>query len=57
LWLRGGRPLEFDFTSWQRPAAIVEARLGGWLYAVEFSDLSGEVIHKICLTGHSNFEA
>ncbi len=49
--------LEFDFTSWERAVAIVEARLGGWLYAVEFSDLSGEVIHKICLTEHSNFEA
>ena len=49
--------LEFDFTSWQRAVAIVEARGSGWLYAVEFSDLSGEVIHKICLTEQSDFEA
>jgi putative heme degradation protein len=49
--------LEFDFVCWQRAIAIVEARQGGWLYAVEFSDLGGEVIHKICLTEQSNFEA
>ncbi len=49
--------LEFDFACWQRAIAIVEARQGGWLYAVEFSDLGGEVIHKICLTEQSNFEA
>ena len=49
--------LEFDFTCWRRAVAIVEARQGGWLYAVEFSDFGGEVIHKICLTEQSNFEA
>jgi putative heme degradation protein len=32
-------------------------RQGGWLYAVEFSDFGGEVIHKICLTEQSDFEA
>jgi putative heme degradation protein len=49
--------LEFDFTSWARGTAVVEPRGEGWLYAVEFSDLSGEVIHKICLTDQSDFEA
>ena len=49
--------LEFDFTSWARGTAVVESRREGWLYAVEFSDHSGEVIHKICLTEHSDFEA
>ena len=48
--------LEFDFTSWRRAVAVVEARVSGWLYAVEFSDGSGEVIHKICLTEQSDFE-
>lgn len=49
--------LEFDFRCWRRAIAIVEARPGGWLYAVEFSDSSGDVIHKICLTEQSDFEA
>jgi putative hemin transport protein len=49
--------LDFDFTSWQRGVAIVEARPGGWLYSIEFSDFTGEVIHKICLTEQSDFEA
>ena len=49
--------LEFDFTSWARGTAVVESRREGWLYAVEFSDHSGEVIHKICLTEQSDFEA
>ena len=49
--------LEFDFTAWARAVAVVEARGSGWLYAVEFSDSSGEVIHKICLTEESDFEA
>jgi len=49
--------LEFDFTCWHRAVAVVESRPGGWLYAVEFSDLRGEVIHKICLTEQSDFEA
>jgi putative heme degradation protein len=48
--------LDFDFTSWHRAVAIVEARPGGWLYSVEFSDFSGEVLHKICLTEQSDFE-
>ncbi|MFZ0711259.1 MAG: ChuX/HutX family heme-like substrate-binding protein [Terrimicrobiaceae bacterium] len=48
--------LDFDFTSWQRAVAIVEARPGGWLYSIEFSDFSGDVIHKICLTKQSDFE-
>ena len=48
--------LEFDFTSWQRAVAVVEARGSGWLYAVEFFDGNGEVIHKICLTEQSDFE-
>ncbi|MGA7215712.1 MAG: ChuX/HutX family heme-like substrate-binding protein, partial [Terrimicrobiaceae bacterium] len=48
--------LDFDFTSWQRAVAIVEARPGGWLYSIEFSDFSGDVIHKICLTEQSDFE-
>lgn len=49
--------LEFDFTSWKRAVAIVETPPGGSLYAVEFSDVSGEVIHKICLTEQSDLEA
>ncbi len=49
--------LEFDFASWRQAVAVVESRPGGWLYAVEFSDRSGEVIHKICLTEESDFEA
>lgn len=49
--------LEFDFTSWHRAIAVVEARPAGWLYAIEFLDFTGEVIHKICLTEESNFEA
>ena len=49
--------LEFDFTCWQRGIAVVESRPEGWLYAIEFSDVSGEVLHKICLTGQSDFEA
>jgi putative heme degradation protein len=49
--------LEFDFASWERAVVVVESRPGGWLYAVEFSDRSGEVIHKICLTEQSDFEA
>jgi putative heme degradation protein len=49
--------LEFDFTSWARGTAVVESRREGWLYAVEFSDLGGDVIHKICLTEQSDFEA
>jgi putative heme degradation protein len=49
--------LEFDFTSWARGTAVVESRREGWLYAIEFSDLSGEVIHKLCLTDQSDFEA
>jgi putative heme degradation protein len=49
--------LEFDFTSWERGMAVVESRREGWLYAVEFSDHCGEVIHKICLTERSDFEA
>jgi putative heme degradation protein len=49
--------LEFDFTSWARGTAVVESRREGWLYAVEFSDHCGEVIHKICLTEQSDFEA
>jgi putative heme degradation protein len=48
--------LEFDFTSWARGTAVVESRQGGWLYAVEFSDHCGEVLHKICLTEQSDFE-
>jgi putative heme degradation protein len=49
--------LEFDFACWQRGVAIVESRPGGSLYAVEFSDCAGEVVHKICLTEESDFEA
>ncbi len=49
--------LEFDFACWRQAAAVVEARPGGWLYAVEFLDQRGEVIHKVCLTEHSDFEA
>ncbi len=49
--------LEFDFSFWGRGTAVVESRPEGWLYAVEFSDLGGEVIHKICLTEQSDFEA
>jgi putative heme degradation protein len=48
--------LDFDFSTWQRAVAIVESRGRGWLYSVEFSDLDGEVIHKICLTDQSDFE-
>ena len=49
--------LEFDFASWRQAVVVVELRPGGWLYAVEFSDRSGEVIHKVCLTEESDFEA
>ena len=49
--------LEFDFACWRQTAAVVETRPGGWLYAVEFLDQRGEVIHKICLTEQSDFEA
>ena len=49
--------LEFNFTFWRKALATVEARTAGWLYSVEFSDLHGEVIHKVCLTEQSNFEA
>jgi putative heme degradation protein len=49
--------LEFDFAAWRQAVAVVESRPGGWLYAVEFSDRSEEVIHKICLTEESDFEA
>lgn len=49
--------LEFDFACWRRAIAVAEPRQGGWLYAVEFSDFGGEVIHKICLTEQSDFEA
>ncbi|HEY6677147.1 MAG TPA: hypothetical protein VIZ87_10185 [Terrimicrobium sp.] len=52
-----GRFARVDFTSWARGTAVVESRREGWLYAVEFSDHSGEVIHKICLTEQSDFEA
>src|SRR5262245_11315084 len=36
--------LAFDFTSWARATAVVEPRREGWRYAVEFSDLGGDVI-------------
>jgi putative heme degradation protein len=49
--------MEFDFNSWARGTAVVESRRDGWLYAIEFCDLGGEVIHKICLTDQSDFEA
>ena len=49
--------LELNLTFWRKALAIVEARTAGWLYSVEFSDLNGEVIHKVCLTEQSDFEA
>jgi putative heme degradation protein len=57
----GGRAadgsLEFDFTSWARGTAGVEARGEGLALRCRVSDLGGEVIHKICLTEQSDFQA
>lgn len=49
--------LEFDYSGWSRVSATVERRPAGWLYAVEFRDSGGEVLHKVCMTAGSDFEA
>ena len=51
------RGLKFLFPGWARGFVTVEQREAGWLYAVEFQDFHGEVIHKIFLTSESNLEA
>ena len=51
------RGLKFFFPGWARGFVTVEQREAGWLYAIEFQDFDGEVIHKIFLTSESNFEA
>jgi putative heme degradation protein len=53
----GDRGLKFFFPGWARGFVTVEQRETGWLYAVEFQDFHGEVIHKIFLTPESNLEA
>ncbi len=47
---------EYHFASWSRASVSVEEQRSGWLYAVEFADHSGDVLHKICLTAGSDFE-
>ena len=49
--------MKFFFPGVARGFVTVEQREAGWLYAVEFQDFQGEVIHKVFLTSESNLEA
>ena len=49
--------MEFYFSGWHRAVVVIEEQPTGWLYSVEFYDSCGETLHKICLTGDSDFEA
>ena len=51
------RGLKFFFSGWARGFVTVEQQVAGWLYAVEFQDFHGEVIHKVLLTPESNLDA
>lgn len=42
---------------WHRASATVEEKPGGTLYSAEFQDGRGEVLHKICLSADSHYEA
>jgi hypothetical protein len=53
----GDSALEFFFPAWARAFVTVEEKAGDWLYAVEFHDNCGDVIHKVFLTSESDFEA
>jgi len=48
---------EFYFGNWAQAVASVERQPAGWLYAAEFLNQAGEVIHKICLTPEADFPA
>ena len=51
------RGLRFFFSGWAHGFVTVEQQEAGWLYAVEFQDFHGEVIHKVLLTFESNLDA
>ena len=51
------RGLRFFFSGWAHGFVTVEQQEAGWLYAVEFQDFHGEVIHKVLLTSESNLDA
>ena len=53
---RGG-DLTFFFPGWSRALATIQEHSGDWLYAVEFLDAFGNMIHKVCLTPESDSEA
>ncbi len=53
---RGG-DLTFSFPCWSRALATIQERSGDWLYAAEFLDAFGNMIHKVCLTPESDSEA
>ena len=51
------RGLKFFFSGWARGFVTVEQQVADWLYAVEFQNFHGEVIHKVLLTPESNLDA
>ena len=53
----GDGDFKFFFPQWARVFVTVEEHAGSWLYATEFQDACGEVIHKVCLTSESDLEA
>lgn len=49
--------LSFFLYHWVRALAAVEEKSAGWLYSAEFTDAHGDVLHKLCLSADSHYEA
>lgn len=47
---------EYYFTAWDHAQVSVEAKSGGWFYAVEFFDVWKDSLHKVCLTAESDVD-
>jgi putative heme degradation protein len=52
----GSGSFDIDFPPWHSPLAVAEERAGGFAHFVEFRDVCGEVMHKVCLTERSRGE-
>ena len=52
-----GGDLQFFLPCWSQAFVAIEERSGDWLYSAEFLDTSGDVIHRVCLTPESDWEA
>lgn len=49
--------MTFDFSRWDKVFVSIEDQMSGWLYSLEFCDVFGDTLHKICLTPESDFGA